>query len=323
MAGAARVAHQKAQQTQQNSRWHDRIECGSRSWQLARFVRLNEPQRACHWNRQIEVRQVPPAALGRIQIGQDRRCGSICCSPTPTSTVCNSMPMPLLCEAPDARLQKITATPISSHRDTRSANQPKTGAVHMYDNRNAVVSSPNLGILVGAADDGVSVVLHVYCARFRLVGRSRVAVAADRRGGDFLEPGVRCLGPGDGHRHATGHAVVRRRWRSGLWTRTPTILADLYPTERRGRILSYFYLAIPVGSALGFILGGQIAQAAGWRAAFYAVVPPGILLGLLCFLMRDPAAPANGRRPTARSVHYRATMERCCGRRRTSGIRPA
>jgi len=69
----------------------------------------------------------------------------------------------------------------------------------------------------------------------------------------------------------------------------PTIIADLYPVERRGRVLAWFYMAIPVGSALGYVCGGQILHWTGdWRWAFYWVVPPGILLGLLCFWMRDP-----------------------------------
>lgn len=70
----------------------------------------------------------------------------------------------------------------------------------------------------------------------------------------------------------------------------PTVIADLYPEKIRGRVLSWFYMAIPVGSALGFALGGQMAKipALGWRWAFYLVVPPGILLGLLCFFLREP-----------------------------------
>ncbi|HEX2971587.1 MAG TPA: MFS transporter, partial [Tepidisphaeraceae bacterium] len=56
----------------------------------------------------------------------------------------------------------------------------------------------------------------------------------------------------------------------------------------RGRVLSWFYMAIPVGSALGYLLGGLAATIGHWRWAFFAVVPPGILLGLLCFLMPDP-----------------------------------
>jgi MFS family permease len=69
----------------------------------------------------------------------------------------------------------------------------------------------------------------------------------------------------------------------------PTIISDLYPVERRGRKLAWFYLAIPVGSALGYVLGGQMAALFGsWRSAFYVVVPPGLILALLCFLRRDP-----------------------------------
>jgi MFS family permease len=69
----------------------------------------------------------------------------------------------------------------------------------------------------------------------------------------------------------------------------PTVIADLYPVKKRGSKLAWFYSAIPVGSAFGYILGGQIIDWTGnWRWAFYVVVPPGILLGLWCFLMKDP-----------------------------------
>jgi MFS family permease len=68
----------------------------------------------------------------------------------------------------------------------------------------------------------------------------------------------------------------------------PALISDLYPLALRGRVLSWFYMAIPVGSALGYLLGGVAAALGHWRWAFFAVVPPGILLGLLCFLMPDP-----------------------------------
>lgn len=68
----------------------------------------------------------------------------------------------------------------------------------------------------------------------------------------------------------------------------PTVISDLYPVQIRGRVLSWFYMAIPVGSALGYALGGQLAESKyGWRTAFFVVVPPGLLLGVLCFLMRE------------------------------------
>ena len=69
----------------------------------------------------------------------------------------------------------------------------------------------------------------------------------------------------------------------------PSMISDLYPIEHRGRVMSWFYMAIPVGSALGFVLGGVVADSAwGWRGAFKVVVIPGLILGILCLFMRDP-----------------------------------
>lgn len=70
----------------------------------------------------------------------------------------------------------------------------------------------------------------------------------------------------------------------------PTLISDMYPIKMRGRVLAWFYMAIPVGGALGYVLGGAMADTAlGWRWAFYLVVPPGLLLGLLCMAHREPA----------------------------------
>src|SRR5438045_5000660 len=49
----------------------------------------------------------------------------------------------------------------------------------------------------------------------------------------------------------------------------PAYIADLFSIERRGRMLAYFYLAIPVGSAVGYIVGGLLGTKYGWRAPFY------------------------------------------------------
>lgn len=72
----------------------------------------------------------------------------------------------------------------------------------------------------------------------------------------------------------------------------PTLISDLFPKERRGRMLAYFYVAIPVGSALGFLLGGWMGEHFGWRSAFYLAGAPGIVLGLLAFGMTEPARGA-------------------------------
>lgn len=75
---------------------------------------------------------------------------------------------------------------------------------------------------------------------------------------------------------------------AGYGPAAPTLISDYFPIERRGMVLSCFYLAIPVGSALGFAIGGAIAQRYGWPIAFYAVVAPGLIMGACCFFMRDP-----------------------------------
>ncbi len=75
---------------------------------------------------------------------------------------------------------------------------------------------------------------------------------------------------------------------AGYGPAAPTIISDLYPVERRGRVLSWFYMAMPVGSAIGYAFGGWMTKVLTWRWAFYLVTPPGLLLALLCFLMRDP-----------------------------------
>ena len=79
----------------------------------------------------------------------------------------------------------------------------------------------------------------------------------------------------------------------GYGPAAPTILSDLFPIEIRGRIMAIFYAAIPVGSALGYVIGGLVGAHLGWRWAFYLVTPPGLLLGFLCFLQRDPRTGAD------------------------------
>ncbi len=71
----------------------------------------------------------------------------------------------------------------------------------------------------------------------------------------------------------------------------PAMLSDLYPVNHRGRIMAWFYMAIPVGSALGYVIGGLVAGELGWRAAFHVAVIPGLILGGLCFFMRDVRSP--------------------------------
>jgi MFS family permease len=71
-------------------------------------------------------------------------------------------------------------------------------------------------------------------------------------------------------------------------TIAPTFVADLFPEEKRGRILGIFYLAIPVGSAAGYLLGGNLAPHHGWRFPFYVAAAPGFLLALAVLFLKEP-----------------------------------
>jgi MFS transporter, Spinster family, sphingosine-1-phosphate transporter len=76
-------------------------------------------------------------------------------------------------------------------------------------------------------------------------------------------------------------------------TISPSWIADLFPPRRRNNAISWFYLAIPVGSALGYILGSALAARYGWRAAFMFAGYPGLLLAFVLFLLREPARGAS------------------------------
>jgi MFS family permease len=71
-------------------------------------------------------------------------------------------------------------------------------------------------------------------------------------------------------------------------TIAPTFVADLFSEEKRGRILGVFYLAIPVGSAAGYLLGGHLAPHHGWRFPFYIAAAPGFVLALAVMFLKEP-----------------------------------
>jgi len=82
----------------------------------------------------------------------------------------------------------------------------------------------------------------------------------------------------------------------------PTLLADLYPVAIRGKIMAWFYAAIPVGSALGFVLGGLFASEGNWHWAFLLTLPPGLALGIWCFRMKEPQRGLSDAAPARRST---------------------
>ena len=97
---------------------------------------------------------------------------------------------------------------------------------------------------------------------------------------------------------------------------TPSLLADHYPPDRRGRALSIFYAAMPVGIALGYVLGGQIGARFGWRPAFFIAGGPGLALALTLLFLREPprgrfdekSRPATSLRETIAALRQRPSF---------------
>jgi MFS family permease len=75
---------------------------------------------------------------------------------------------------------------------------------------------------------------------------------------------------------------------AGYATVAPALLSDLFPPRVRARVLALFYLATPVGSALGFLVGGFVAHAQGWRAAFWVAGVPGLGCALAALTLPEP-----------------------------------
>ena len=71
-------------------------------------------------------------------------------------------------------------------------------------------------------------------------------------------------------------------------TISPSLISDTFPPAKRNNALTTFYVAIPVGSALGYLLGGYVGEHFGWRSAFIWAGAPGLLLALLLLPFREP-----------------------------------
>lgn len=89
-------------------------------------------------------------------------------------------------------------------------------------------------------------------------------------------------------------------------TIAPTFVADLFPEEKRGRIFGIFYLAIPVGTAAGYLLGGKLGPAHGWRFPFYIAAAPGFALALAMLFVPEPE---RGRYDTIREVPWKTVAD--------------
>ncbi|MFN8732103.1 MAG: spinster family MFS transporter, partial [Hyphomonadaceae bacterium] len=68
-----------------------------------------------------------------------------------------------------------------------------------------------------------------------------------------------------------------------------SLISDYVPAEKRASAIAFYSLGVPVGTAMGYIVGAWIAQHYGWRVAFFAVGIPGIIIGLIAFAtLKEP-----------------------------------
>lgn len=92
--------------------------------------------------------------------------------------------------------------------------------------------------------------------------------------------------------HGYGHLLAARAivgiGEAALVAIAPALLADLFPPAGRARVYAVFNVAIPVGAALGYIVGGQVGAHFGWRAAFFVAGVPGLALAVAALWLPDP-----------------------------------
>src|SRR5215469_8712596 len=78
---------------------------------------------------------------------------------------------------------------------------------------------------------------------------------------------------------------------------SPAFLSDLFTETMRGRIMGFFYLSLPVGSAVGYVMGGYLGHHYGWRTPFLVGAIPGLILALGLMLVREPERGASDQLP--------------------------
>lgn len=100
---------------------------------------------------------------------------------------------------------------------------------------------------------------------------------------------------------------------SSYSTITPTLIADYFPPVRRATALGIFQIAIPMGFALGYVIGAALDRFFGWRMAFMIVGMPGLITAFFVWKLKEPvrgktetkpivtASPAEPRKPFLRT----------------------
>lgn len=95
-----------------------------------------------------------------------------------------------------------------------------------------------------------------------------------------------------------------------------SLISDIVPKEKRASALAFYALGIPIGTLLGMIIGGQLADAIGWRRAFVVVGLPGVALALVVvWLLKEPRRTGAAPRTAAPPLSGGATLRAIFGSR--------
>jgi MFS family permease len=90
---------------------------------------------------------------------------------------------------------------------------------------------------------------------------------------------------------------------SSFSTITPALVADYFPLQRRATALGVFQAAIPMGFALGYVLGAVLAHYFGWRLAFLIVGLPGVIVSIFVWRLREPIRGEHDTKPERSAAH--------------------
>lgn len=88
-----------------------------------------------------------------------------------------------------------------------------------------------------------------------------------------------------------------------------SLLFDFYPRSKRNHVMAAYLAAIPIGAALGFIVGGYLTHRYGWRSAFLLVGLPSVLTTLLVFLIREPVRGVHDSGPAIAAAPLKADLK--------------
>ncbi|MGH6617468.1 spinster family MFS transporter [Sphingomonas sp.] len=140
------------------------------------------------------------------------------------------------------------------------------------------LSDAQLGLLTGLAFSLFYVMIGIPVARFADRGTRRTVVAISLAAWSAMTALT-------GFATSYAHLFLARMGvgigEAGCNPPSYSMIADLFPRERRAAALSFYTIGANLGVLIGFLLGGWLTQTYGWRTTFFVLGPPGILLAAI------------------------------------------